>query len=82
MELFNNSFDSGFEDMATLTAILESCPDEEKKKEFFKSILPGTVLEQKLMKLIELNKSKDAEAKAELKTLSKSFKEDFEKACK
>jgi hypothetical protein len=82
MEIFNNDFESGFEDFATLTAILESCPDEEKKKEFFKSVLPGTILEMKLQKLVELTKSKKEEDKAELKTLSKSFQEDFEKACK
>lgn len=85
IQLFDNKFESGYEDMLTVTSILENCPDETKRREFFKSVLPNTILEKKLAKLISGNKSMEAKANAQetttLKTVSKSFKEDFKKAC-
>lgn len=81
VQLFNNSFEENFEDMMTAAAILDNCVDKEKREEFFKSVVPNTIMEQKFEKLIELNKSLKAgsekEEKKEVTILSKSFEEKF-----
>lgn len=81
VQLFDNSFKDQFEDAMTAVYVLDNCVDKEKRQEFFKSVLPHTIMEEKLEKLVELNKSVQAEAvkedKKEIKTLSKSFDENF-----
>jgi hypothetical protein len=82
VKLFDNNFETSFEDMMTATAILDDCVDKEKRDEFFKSVLPHTVLEQKFEKLVEVNKGK-ADPKPELKkSLADTFNEKFEAASK
>jgi hypothetical protein len=82
---FDNSFAENFEDVMTATAILDDCVDKEKKSEFFKSIIPHTILEQKYEKLIDVMKHKREDAPVESegpKLLAKSFLAEFEQAGK
>ncbi len=85
-QIFDNSFQDGSEDMLTALTILDNCVDKEKKSEFFKSVLPHTILEQKFEKLLEMSKALKAEpVKTEVApvvTASKTFAEGFEAAGK
>jgi hypothetical protein len=84
MELFDNSFKNGFEDTMTAAVILDNCVDKKLREDFFKSVVPHTIMEEKFVKLIELQKSLKSTAEMteekEIKTIAKSFDADFEKA--
>jgi hypothetical protein len=74
MNVADNNFGFNWEDAMTSMSILASAQPAEREH-FMKSILPGTVLEGKFKAVV------DAYIKSgETATLSKAFKDEFNKA--